>query len=196
MSTDVLTHEDVVVSKDGKKRGRPKDDELNCVADSDNETRSDEESDAGSLVDFIVDDEEGGDTAPPDTSPGTNRDLEDITTNNIISGKRTRKQTKFYEQEVFSSTEYQDMVLADVPDDEMDAVFSEEEQSSTQEDESDCEYTSEKDQEEDEADSCDEDATTSVEEFSEDDCSDEETLVNDEEKRKQQKNKEKKNEKN
>lgn len=114
----------------------------------DEEVRSnDDDDDAGSLVDFIVEDEgeEGDDddddasvtSEPPKTKEEERaRDLDGIDVSNIISGKRTRRQTKFYEQEVFNTEEYRKMILDDVPDDERHALeeTSDEEEDSDEED--------------------------------------------------------------
>lgn len=100
----------------------------------DEDVRSnDDDDDAGSLVDFIVNDEgeegddEDGDASVTSEPPGTEeeecvRELDGIDASNIITGKRTRRQTKFYEQEVFNTEEYRRMVLDDVPEDERHAL--------------------------------------------------------------------------
>ena len=98
----------------------------------DEEVRSnDDDDDAGSLVDFVVEDdgEESGDdnasvtSEPPKTAEEARaRDLDGIVQSNIVVGKRTRRQTKFYEQEVFNTDEYRKMIFEDVPDDERHAI--------------------------------------------------------------------------
>jgi hypothetical protein len=128
----------------------------------DEEVRSnDDDDDAGSLVDFIVNDEgeegeEGDDASVISESPKTEeeeraRDLDGIDTSNIITGKRTRRQTNFYEQEVFNTDEYRKMILDDVPDDERHAL---EETSDEEDDDENDEYDEydEDDSEEEEVD--------------------------------------------
>lgn len=124
----------------------------------DEDVRSnDDDDDAGSLVDFIVEDEgedgEEGDEAsvtsePPKTEEEERaRDLDGIDTGNIITGRRTRRQTKFYEQEVFNTDEYRKMILDDVPEGERHALeeTSDEEEES---DEEDDEYDDDESEEE------------------------------------------------
>ena len=105
------------------------------VADDDDdefdETRSVDSDDAGSLVEFVVNDESGEESddgasvesEPPRTmEEERERDLDGIDTNNIVVGKRIRRPTQFYEQSVFNTSEYRRMMLDDVPDDEMHAL--------------------------------------------------------------------------
>lgn len=113
----------------------------------DDDEESEGEDDAGSLVDFIVEDEDEdqeeeeeeadarSDTSEEPTKSAqeeSKRELEGIDASNIISGKRTRRQTNFYESEVFSTAEYRKMMLADIPSEEMHVV---EEDDSEEEDE-------------------------------------------------------------
>lgn len=127
----------------------------------DEEVRSnDDDDDAGSLVDFIVgdEDEEGddGDNAsvtsePPKTEEEERaRDLDGIDSSNIITGKRTRRQTKFYEQEVFNTDEYRKMILEDVPDEERHALEETSDEEDEESDEDDGEYEEEDSEEEEE----------------------------------------------
>jgi hypothetical protein len=101
----------------------------------DEDVRStDDGDDVGSLVDFIVDDEGEGEECngdetesvlsdPPETEDDQRvRELDGMDSSNIITGKRTRRQTKFYEHEVFSTDEYRKMVLDDVPEEERHAL--------------------------------------------------------------------------
>ena len=95
-------------------------------ADSDS---NDDDDDAGSLVDFILDDTDALEVAD---TPGAQAlpcggEMDGIDAGNIVTGKRKRRQTQFYEREVFSSENYRKMVLVDVPDEEMHAVFEESE---------------------------------------------------------------------
>ena len=60
-------------------------------------------TDAGSLVDFIE-----GTSPPPLMAPRS------LWGKNIVTGKRQRKQTNFYDKQVFSA-EYRKMALCDVP---------------------------------------------------------------------------------
>ena len=131
-----------------------------------------DEDDAGSLVDFIVDDEPGdgghaSDGAESDAesdAPATReealaRDLDGIDSSNIVTGKRQRRQTQFFERQVFASDEYRRMVLQDVPKQEMSAVMGDdsgaEDEEEEGEEDADFEATSEASSEE-EGDSDDE----------------------------------------
>lgn len=114
-------------------------------ADDDEAEDDEDDEDAGSLVDFIVDDsedddddkdgdedgdaeeeEDGGTPSGPDA---LKRELDDIDPRNIVSGKRTRRSTAFYDRQVFQSDEYRRMVLEDVPEDELHAAVAEESES-------------------------------------------------------------------
>lgn len=97
------------------------------------ESSTDEDDDAGSLIDFIAEDDDGEEDDDDDASsavseaPATKeeailRDLDGIDASNIVCGKRTRRATAFYDQQVFSSAEYRKMMLCDVPKEEMHAV--------------------------------------------------------------------------
>ena len=128
------------------------------VDDDDDEEEG--EDDAGSLVDFIVnDDEEKNDddnSSIQSEQPATkeeveSRDMDGIDTSNIMVGKRTRRQTKFYEQEVFNTDEYRKMMLCDVPKEEMHAVMeSDDEEESENDEEDDASYEGENENEEEE----------------------------------------------
>lgn len=108
------------------------------------ETRSVDSDDAGSLEEFIVDDEHDGeeseeegsvDSEPPRTEEEERaRDLDGIDKNNIVLGKRTRRPTQFYEQTVFNTSEYRRMMLDDVPVDEMHALESSGDESNDEDD--------------------------------------------------------------
>jgi len=116
------------------------------------EERSEDESDAGSLDEFIInedndedeeeeeDEDEGSETEELKLTEEEKikRDLEDINTSNIIIGKRVRKPVKRLEDDIFNSEEYKKMILCDIPDEELDAVFSESEEEMS--DEEDDEY--------------------------------------------------------
>jgi len=131
---------------------------LKDVVDDD-EDSDDDDDDAGSLVDFVVNDD-NDDTASiaSDASEGPKtkteevaRDLEDINPNNVVLGKRVRKQTNFYDREVFASPEYRKMALEDVPSDEIDAVLGESSDEEDVEDEDDASFDpGEEDNEEEE----------------------------------------------
>lgn len=125
----------------------------------DEDVRSnDDDDDAGSLVDFIVEEEgEDGDedddasvtSEPPKTEEEERaRDLDGIDTSNIITGKRTRRQTTFYEQEVFNTDEYRKMILDDVPEDERHALEESSDEEEDDESEEDGEYEDSEDKEE------------------------------------------------
>ena len=85
------------------------------------ESISSDDDDAGSLVDFVVDDDDPVERAPAPVEGRT--ELDGIDTRNIVLGKRTRRQTQFFEREVFSSPEYKRMMLCDVPPDELRAAL-------------------------------------------------------------------------
>jgi hypothetical protein len=139
------------------------DDDVDDDVDDDDDEEEGED-DAGSLVDFIVnDDEENNDddnSSIQSEQPATkeeveSRDMDGIDTSNIMMGKRTRRQTKFYEQEVFNTDEYRKMMLCDVPKEEMHAVMEsdddEEESENDEEDDSSYEGENENEEEEDES---------------------------------------------
>ena len=135
------------------------------------EDEEEDDDDAGSLVDFIVeddeveeeeeedddDDDESVDGAPPKTKEeAIRRDLDGIDPNNIISGKRTRRQTQFYETEVFSSPEYKRMMLCDVPEDEMHALEEDDDEDEEDDEEDDLWHSDDdKDDDDDDCDDCD-----------------------------------------
>lgn len=106
----------------------------------DEDRSNDDDDEAGSLNDFIADDDvdgsESGESEGPQTEQEARaRDLDGINASNILEGKRTRRSTKFYEQEVFATEEYRRMMLEDVPEDEMHALEdSDEEEESDEED--------------------------------------------------------------
>ena len=122
--------------------------------DDEHEEDDDEEEgedEAGSLVDFIVDDEDDeadasgvSDEEEEDrrslsvdesVDESGNRDMDGIDPANIVTGKRRRVQTQFYEQQVFNSEEYKRMILCDIPKEEMHAVM----ESDDEEESEDCE---------------------------------------------------------
>lgn len=131
------------------------------------ETRSVDSEDAGSLVDFIVkdndddandDDNESVESeGPRNEEEARQRDLDGIDTSNIITGRRTRRQTVFYEQTVFNSDEYRKMMLDDVPDEEMHAL-DESEGEDDESDEEDGSYREEGSDGEEEEDESDDDS--------------------------------------
>ena len=86
----------------------------------------DGEDEAGSLCDFVVEDvggEDGGDIAnEADVNDECVQDAAGIDVANIITGRRQRRPTKTYESELFATQAYKDMMLCDVPDDEMHAL--------------------------------------------------------------------------
>ena len=89
----------------------------------DDDDDDDDNDSVGSLVDFVVQDEEeevyGGTTesAPEQSVPAN--DLDGIDSSNIITGKRTRRQTQFYDRAVFASADYRRMILEDIPHEEI-----------------------------------------------------------------------------
>ena len=125
------------------------------------ESEGEESDDAGSLVDFVVEDdgEECDDgssvasEAPATREEALARDLDGISAANIVPGKRVRRATQFYEREVFQTAEYRRMMLCDVPADEMHAVQQSDAESENSGEESDAEYVAH----DDEADDDDED---------------------------------------
>ena len=105
----------------------------------------DNSDDEGSLVDFIVKDEEDK------VEEGPSNEFDGIDESNIVYGKRKRKPTQFYENEVFSSPEFRKMMLEDVPDSEIDAAIGDEsEEDDEDEDEEDDSYEEEEDDDEEE----------------------------------------------
>ena len=99
--------------------------------DDDESVDSGADDEVGSLVDFVVEDCDDEDSEEDPTEKeytgsqeeeGAN-ELDGIDTSNIILGKRTRRQTQFYDREVFGSAEYRDLVLKDVPESERDAAL-------------------------------------------------------------------------
>jgi hypothetical protein len=132
--------------------------------DTDDECGEEEDSGGsdteGSLVDFIDKEEHEDDETSDAESEGPTtaeearkRDLEDIDASNIVTGKRTRRATNFYDREVFSSAEYRRMALCDVPKEELHAVEADDEEEE-EEDEEDASYeaSTDEDEEEDEED--------------------------------------------
>ena len=98
--------------------------------EEDEEDEEDDDDDDDNEDDEDVEDDNGDENTPAVEPP-----IDDgIDTSNIISGKRVRRGVMRYEDEVFSSKEYQQMMLCDVPPDELKAAlvdedFSEEEDS-------------------------------------------------------------------
>ena len=121
-------------------------DNSNYDDDDDDDDEDEGEDDAGSLVDFIVDDDENCDKKEATQEENECRDMDGINTSNIILGKRRRNQTKFYEQEVFNTDEYRKMILCDIPKEEMHAVVeSGDEESGDEESDEDISYSGEAD---------------------------------------------------
>ena len=83
-------------------------------ADSEDDVRT-EDDEVGSLEDFIDDNE--------DEVPTSTKAVPHILKSNILTGKRTRKQTRFFDEEVFSDPSYRKMMLEDVPDEEIAAAL-------------------------------------------------------------------------
>jgi len=111
------------------------------------EERSDDGSDNGSdLEDFLVADDE------KEEVEFSAVDRCAVTVENIVSGKRKRTQTAFYDQQVYSSAEYRNMVLDDVGEDEYEAALEDDvdEDSDQGEEEEDGEYTPDQEDEEEE----------------------------------------------
>ena len=63
------------------------------------------------LIDFIVDDDTPDNV---EAAPNDDASNDGIDTGNIVLGKRRRKQTQFYENEVFGSEEYRKMMVSEV----------------------------------------------------------------------------------
>ena len=104
----------------------------------------DDPDEVGSLVDFVVDEED----EEPAAAPTTNIALDGIDAGNVITGKRKRKQTQFYEQEVFASAEFKRMLLEDVPPSEYDAALGDDDEDDDEEEE-DADYKEEEEDEDD-----------------------------------------------
>jgi len=163
------------LARPAETHGSEEDENDDCV----DETRSVESSDAGSLVDFVVDDDDdddddGGDDDGDDKdeedgdkdgdgdvegatepSPVAN-ELDGIDPRNIVEGKRARRRTVTYEEKVFASDEYRRMMLDDVPSDEMTALASDND-TADDDDEEDENYSENEARGEEESDSEDED---------------------------------------
>ena len=102
------------------------------------ECRSEESDDAGSLVDFVVDDDTPIDVEKQTPRGGEQpRDLDGIDAGNIVLGKRQRRPTQFFERGVFASEEYRKMMLCDIPRDELHAVLSSDEGASGEDEDED-----------------------------------------------------------
>lgn len=143
-------------------------DEEDIGSDDDDERSDDDDDDAGSLVDFIVDDEEEGEEGNDDDSQEEENeekeekegegkgkgepldDMDGISTTNIITGKRTRRQTQFYEETVFNTKEYRNMMLCDVPKEELHALEDSGDEEEEEEDEEDEYEDDEQENDEDE----------------------------------------------
>jgi hypothetical protein len=116
----------------------------------DDDDEEEGEDDAGSLVDFVIPDDESDNDdddnssteseSPKSKEDAINRDMCGIDTTNIILGKRTRRQTQFYEKEVFNTDEYKKMMLCDIPKDEMHAVVESDDSDSTDESNDDVSF--------------------------------------------------------
>lgn len=77
------------------------------------------------VEDFLEEEEEKSSSSPfQETFERSS--LVDIDPSNIVNGKRIRKKTKHYAQEVYSSEEYLRMILVDVPEDERRAACEDE----------------------------------------------------------------------
>ena len=148
MSTTALAPTATALSqRNAVKNTYEDDDDEGCEARS-----TDDGDEAGSLEDFIVEDEseeeeDGAEddertSSPPPQAADESRvpDLDGIDTNNILSGRRTRRRTQFYEQEVFNTNEYRRMMLEDVPEDERHAIEESDDEESDSDETSDGEY--------------------------------------------------------
>ena len=87
--------------------------------DDDDDDDDDDNDSVGSLVDFVVEDEEEGTTESAPEQSGPVNDLDGIDSSNIITGKRKRRQTQFYDRAVFASADYRRMILEDIPPEEI-----------------------------------------------------------------------------
>ena len=95
--------------------------------DGDDSASDDGYDSAGSLADFMVDDDD--DECQQEVgaaAKGSTSDMDGIDPKNILSTKRTRTKTNFYDRTVFESAEYRKMILEDIPDDEVGAALGEE----------------------------------------------------------------------
>lgn len=136
-----------------------------CEPDDADEDSASDDDDAGSLVDFIVEDDGEEDVSeaasdaesePPATrEEALARELDGISESNIVLGKRARRQTQFYEQNVFRTAEYRRMMLCDVPADEMHALESSDGEGSEEgeegEEDADASYASASESDDDDA---------------------------------------------
>ena len=165
MSTIIATASEVTVpqasmdlSKIGPLSSTPTDVTKRSFVGSPHVENDDEDSEAddseGSLVDFIVrdneskeeneeDDNESVESEPAaSTEDALARELDGISAGNIVVGKRKRRPTQFYERTVFDTDEYRKMMLDDVPEDEMHAIAESDDDSNNSEndDSEDDEY--------------------------------------------------------
>ena len=175
MSTMAMTSETIAplsVSKSAPPTkmaiGKPKrilKDEDDYDDECNDETRSVDSDDAGSLVEFIVNDEDDNandeddnesveSDGPKTEEEARQRDLDGIDLGNIITGRRVRRQTAFYEHTVFNTEDYRRMMLDDVPDEEMHALeeSSDSDDDDDDDDENDDVYTNEESDDDDDDD--------------------------------------------
>ena len=128
----------------------------------------DEDDDAGSLVDFVVRDDEAVEAAPPEG------DDDAVSLSNVVEGKRVRKKPQRFVDELMATDEYRRMMLCDVPAEEMRAAL----EDSVSDDEDDGE---EGDEEDDGPESEDEDEDYEESDDDEEEEDDEEDDEEDEE---------------
>lgn len=133
--------------------------QISCLEDEgyeDDERSTDGSDDGASLEDFIVKSDDEEEERSEDESEfrgmkeeSIKKDLEGISTENIVTGKRKRKQTQFFETEVFSSAEYKKMMMEDVSEEDLKQIEEEEDGEEDDEEEGeDGEWVGEEDDEE------------------------------------------------
>jgi X-linked retinitis pigmentosa GTPase regulator len=159
------------------KKNKAEVDDVDDVDDFYDEEKSEDDDDAGSLEDFIVNDEPDDNEKETSDEPeecvtltkeeSNKRDLEDINSSNILTGKRTRKPVKRFEDDLFQSEEYKKMMLCDIPEDELNAALEDDFSSDEEEGEEDDDYEDEngnENEDQEETESEDEDSSENEDE--------------------------------
>lgn len=91
--------------------------------DTEDEEEDEEEDNELMTESFTKDPVQTDDDAQSRSESSFLNDMEGISEENIVVGKRKRVPPKRYEMEVFSSVEYKRMMLCDIPPDEIDAAL-------------------------------------------------------------------------
>lgn len=96
--------------------------------DDEDDYESSEDEDSEEMRDFIVDDESESEAGEEESEVHdvVEPTFDHIDTRNIVQGRRTRRPTRRYEDEVFNTEEYRRMMLCDIPQSELNAALYEE----------------------------------------------------------------------